>query len=124
VSANDTHGFKVAAITHPGRVRERNEDAVSVCDNVLTGTMCEPFSPATAMEPVTMLIADGMGGHARGDVASRTALKILIDRGADCRTLSDRIEALHLPVLAISMSRLLKSIAPNTTFRVACIAMG
>ena len=95
MTANDTHGFKVAAITHRGRLRERNEDALSVCGNVLTGTMREPFALAPTTEPLIMLIADGMGGHARGDVASRTALKILMDRELDCRTLSDWVDALH-----------------------------
>jgi PPM family protein phosphatase len=95
VRADNTREFGIAAITHRGKVRERNEDAVSVCGDLLTGTMSEPFSISTKMEPLIVLVADGMGGHARGDVASRAALKILIDRGSGVRMLSDWVEALH-----------------------------
>jgi serine/threonine protein phosphatase PrpC len=54
-----------AAATHAGRVRARNEDAI------LT-------------RPPLFVIADGMGGHDAGDVASSTAVNVLAalaDRG-------------------------------------------
>ena len=57
-----------AAATHAGRVRARNEDAV------LT-------------RPTLFVIADGMGGHDAGDVASSTAVDVLAG-------LADRAEAL------------------------------
>ena len=88
-------GIEVAAITNPGRLRERNEDALSIHGNVLTGTMREPFASATSAKLLVLLVADGMGGHPRGDVASRTALKTLIDRGSKCITSSGCAEALQ-----------------------------
>ncbi|MDO4178870.1 MAG: Stp1/IreP family PP2C-type Ser/Thr phosphatase [Phascolarctobacterium sp.] len=47
----------VVTKTHAGLVRENNEDAILV------------------QEPYIFAIADGMGGHASGEIASRAALK-------------------------------------------------
>jgi protein phosphatase len=52
-------------LSHPGRVRERNEDVVAFA---LAG---EPGTPAG--RGTLALVADGMGGHAAGEVASRIA---------------------------------------------------
>ena len=47
-------GFDVSSVTHPGKVRERNEDSCLVRTD--TGLWA---------------VADGMGGHEAGDLASR-----------------------------------------------------
>lgn len=72
-----------AALTAVGRVREHNEDAL-LC--------CPPLN--------LWAVADGMGGHQRGEVASALALKTLrslIHRGAD---LPAAIHGAHAAILA------------------------
>lgn len=54
--------METVAITHIGRVRKNNEDSVLLA--------CETM-------PRFMLVADGMGGHAAGEVASEAACKHL-----------------------------------------------
>ncbi|MEF9863889.1 MAG: Stp1/IreP family PP2C-type Ser/Thr phosphatase [Christensenellaceae bacterium] len=50
--------MKTVAISHVGKVRKTNEDSVLVqCD----------------AQPYYMLVADGMGGHAAGEIASKIA---------------------------------------------------
>ncbi|MNC05827.1 protein phosphatase [Pseudomonas linyingensis] len=72
-----------AALTAVGRVREHNEDAL-LC--------CPPLS--------LWAVADGMGGHERGEVASTLALKTLrslTQRGED---LPAAIRGAHAAILA------------------------
>lgn len=65
-----------AAITHPGKVRKNNEDAYLLC--ALDGE--EPIinGPAQALKVgdpgLLVAVADGMGGAAAGEVASREGL--------------------------------------------------
>lgn len=60
------HGIVVAGLSHPGRVRERNEDAFLIDES----------NPGRARNGVWHLlgVADGVGGHSAGDVASELAL--------------------------------------------------
>lgn len=58
-----THaGFDYAALTDTGRVRDHNEDAVAVL-------------PACGL----VVLADGMGGYAAGEVASDIAVSVITD---------------------------------------------
>jgi PPM family protein phosphatase len=56
--------LKAAGITHPGRVRENNEDSFLIQQD-------QPLS--------LFAVADGMGGHAAGEVASTLALGTVRD---------------------------------------------
>lgn len=51
-----------AAATHKGMVREKNEDSLY------------PDSAGESDGPIVLMVADGMGGHVAGEVASRLAI--------------------------------------------------
>jgi protein phosphatase len=51
-----------ASATHQGKVREINQDSLF------------PTSDGESNKPATLIVADGMGGHVAGEVASRLAV--------------------------------------------------
>ena len=72
--------LRAGAASDVGRLRERNEDAVIV-------------------QPPVFAVADGMGGHADGDVASRLVveeMQALAESAADATTAADVLSALRL----------------------------
>ncbi|MFP4682192.1 MAG: Stp1/IreP family PP2C-type Ser/Thr phosphatase [Ectothiorhodospira sp.] len=79
--------IQIAAGTHPGRMRQRNEDTIGE-DGALG----------------LLVLADGMGGHAGGDVASRMAVATILgslrERIPACEAGGhDRMEVLREAVL-------------------------
>lgn len=72
--ALDGKRLRFAADTHIGRKREHNEDSVALPDGMRVA-----------------IVADGMGGHASGEVASRMAVDVVTNyyrRTADTQTLT------------------------------------
>ena len=73
------------AISHQGLVRESNQDSFLVMkfgrslENLMTNLSEDLFEQNYVMSGYGMLVADGMGGMAAGDVASRMALSKLIE---------------------------------------------
>lgn len=77
--------FRWTALTDDGRVRDQNEDAI----------WPEPGS-GESTGPLLVAVADGMGGHAGGEIASRTAIDTAVGVGG---TAALRIQAANLAVL-------------------------
>jgi PPM family protein phosphatase len=72
------------AFTDPGAVRASNEDTIAVGDWITRAPMTAPVVlEHLVAAPVICLVADGMGGHAAGEVASRTVAERLSRRAAE-----------------------------------------
>jgi PPM family protein phosphatase len=71
-------GWSIAAFTHRGRVRQENEDAIAIGHRILTGVMDAPMVMTAPTDCCLLMIADGMGGHAHGAMASRAVLDYLV----------------------------------------------
>ncbi|MGW6733997.1 PP2C family protein-serine/threonine phosphatase [Streptomyces sp. NPDC055013] len=73
----------VSAISHPGLLRERNEDSLVVGPWTLCATVTE--SPQTLVfplgTPLVVAVADGLGGHPGGDVASALVARRMAELG-------------------------------------------
>ena len=70
--------WAIAAFTHRGRLRPNNEDAIAIGNRVFTGDMAAPVVIASPNDCCLLMIADGMGGHAHGAMASRAVLDYLV----------------------------------------------
>jgi protein phosphatase len=75
---------EVASLTNVGKVREANEDSYVVCRNGrylerIDSNVPEPAVPPWfEQEGYIMMVADGMGGMAAGEIASHTAIGSMI----------------------------------------------
>ena len=75
--------LRVAVLSVVGPVRTANEDHLGWFDAVgldLAGTPGEAIRTVTLAGPaVGVMMADGLGGHGHGDLASRTAIRIVME---------------------------------------------
>jgi serine/threonine protein phosphatase PrpC len=75
---DDPSHIEVTAFTHKGCVRARNEDSIVVAGWISELEMSAPRRWRHALgEPLLVAVADGLGGHAAGNVASRLVTKRL-----------------------------------------------
>jgi PPM family protein phosphatase len=97
--------LRATAFTHVGAVRTANEDTVAVDDWLKSRSMDQPMVFERIVEtPIVCLVADGMGGHAAGDVASRFVAECLSERAAeasDPKTLADLLRAVDHELFAV-----------------------
>jgi protein phosphatase len=79
----------IGALTHIGHVRTNNEDHFFVAratrglETMLTSLPAGDVPERSDEINHVMVIADGMGGHAAGEVASRMAISALVDLALD-----------------------------------------
>ena len=80
------------AFTHNGLVRSNNEDCI-LCDGWMRNRMmADPVkfsSPPDSSEVRVFAVADGLGGHSSGEVASQFALSKLYSSVADLPAVSE-----------------------------------
>lgn len=77
--------LKINAICDRGTTREDNEDLVSVGGIMLRGSKLSTEVEFSGRHPYYLLLADGMGGHEKGELASAMTLEHL----RDCFTMED-----------------------------------
>ncbi len=73
--------MKYYSITDPGKVRERNEDCVAICEN--------------STKEKLLIVADGMGGHKNGEVASHLALDHITNRFKNISSVGNKEDAIN-----------------------------
>jgi protein phosphatase len=92
----------VTAFTHQGAVRPRNEDTIAVDGWLRNLPMEAPRQLARTLDrPLLCLVADGLGGHAAGEVASLLAAQCLSEAAAEIEGEADLAAALEAASRAI-----------------------
>lgn len=67
-------------LTDPGKVRDHNEDSVTIVKNV--------------SDEILMAVADGMGGHRGGEIASSIAINVITKRFSQKETVGTKEETI------------------------------
>ena len=87
----------VHAATHPGRVREKNEDAIGASRWSAQGEVGLASHRYSGEDAVVCVVADGVGGHSGGEVASGLAVESLVHGPPphDTAALGEALQAAH-----------------------------
>jgi PPM family protein phosphatase len=93
----------IGALTHTGHVRANNEDhffvarATRALETMLTNLPAGDLPERADEINHVMVVADGMGGHAAGEVASRLAISGLVGFALDIPDWNFRVDEEHAP---------------------------
>ena len=93
----------VSALSHPGLVRPDNEDQFFVTrltrslETMLTSLPAGDVPERADEVNYVMVVADGMGGHAAGEVASRMAISALVNLALHVPDWIFMVDAEHAP---------------------------
>lgn len=95
-------------ITDAGMVRDHNEDSVMIVKNM--------------MDEVMLIVADGMGGHRAGEIASGIAVSHLSDRFMSLSSIGSKLDAVNWldEVVSIINAEIIKYANENPE----CLGMG
>lgn len=74
-----TLDIQAAAATHQGLVRRRNEDHHAMTGATVSRVDRDIVNTRNTGGPFLAVVADGLGGHPAGDVASRVAVEFLMN---------------------------------------------
>ena len=91
----------VSALSHPGLVRPNNEDQFFVTrltrsfETMLTSLPSGEVPERAEEVNYVMVLADGMGGHAAGEVASRLAISSLVNLGLEIPDWIFKVDEAH-----------------------------
>ena len=107
----------VSAVSHAGRVRSNNEDqffvtrATRSLQTMLT-SLPDGDVPERADEVnYVMIVTDGMGGHAGGEVASRLAISALVGLALDIPDWIFRADEQHVPEMQRRMRQAVQQVS-------------
>jgi PPM family protein phosphatase len=107
----------VSALSHPGQVRANNEDQFFVTrlarsmETMLSSLQAGDVPDREDEVNYVMVVADGMGGHAAGEVASRLAISALVSLALDLPDWIFRVDQEGAPEIERRARRIVEQVS-------------